>query len=118
MVYIRDIGGGCQKNSHPLLTVVLGTPGKKYAQHYYQPTDSEATSIYKIPAENVTDIKYIFVPIFAIFVPILLVTLQPDLGTAVLILFGGLAVIWLTGFRIKFFLYSFFVLICLIPIGI
>ena len=73
---------------------------------------------YKIPAENVTDIKYIFVPIFAIFVPILLVTLQPDLGTAVLILFGGLAVIWLTGFRIKFFLYSFFVLICLMPIGI
>jgi len=73
---------------------------------------------YKIPAENVTDIKYIFVPIFAIFVPVLLVTSQPDLGTAVLILVGGLAVIWLTGFRIKFFLYSFFVLICLIPIGI
>jgi rod shape determining protein RodA len=31
---------------------------------------------------------------------------------------GGLAVIWLTGFRIKYFLYSFFVLICLIPVGI
>ena len=73
---------------------------------------------YKIPAENVTDIKYIFVPIFAIFVPVLLVTSQPDLGTAALILFGGLAVIWLTGFRIKFFLYSFFVLTCLIPVGI
>ena len=73
---------------------------------------------YKIPVENVTNIKYIFVPIFAIFIPVLLVTSQPDLGTAVLILFGGVAVIWLTGFRIKFFLYSFFVLICLIPVGI
>ena len=73
---------------------------------------------YKIPAENITNFKYIFMPIFAIFIPVLLVASQPDLGTAVLILIGGLAVIWLTGFRIKFFLYSFFVLTCLIPVGI
>jgi len=73
---------------------------------------------YKIPAENITDIKYILMPIFAVFIPVMLVASQPDLGTAVLILIGGLAVIWLTGFRIKFFLYSFFVLICLIPVGI
>tara|TARA_B100001123_G_scaffold447868_1_gene606819 strand:- start:1939 stop:3060 length:1122 start_codon:yes stop_codon:yes gene_type:complete len=73
---------------------------------------------YKIPAENVTNIKYIFTPVIAILVPVYLVATQPDLGTAVLILIGGLAVIWLTGFRIKFFLYSFFVLICLIPVGI
>jgi rod shape determining protein RodA len=73
---------------------------------------------YKIPAENITNIKYIFMPIFAIFIPVVLVASQPDLGTAMLILIGGLAVIWLTGFRIKFFLYSFFVLTCLIPVGI
>jgi len=73
---------------------------------------------YKIPTENVTNLKYIITPFFAIFVPVLLVAEQPDLGTAVLILIGGLAVIWLTGFRIKLFLYSFFVLICLIPVGI
>ena len=73
---------------------------------------------YKIPAENVANIKYILMPIFAIFIPVMLVATQPDLGTAVLILIGGLAVIWLTGFRIKFFLYSFFVLVCLIPVGI
>ncbi len=73
---------------------------------------------YKIPAENVTSLKYILMPIFAIFIPVMLVATQPDLGTAVLILIGGLAVVWLTGFRIKFFLYSFFVLICLIPVGI
>ena len=73
---------------------------------------------YKIPTENVTNLKYIITPFFAIFVPVLLVADQPDLGTAVLILIGGLAVIWLTGFRIKLFLYSFFFLICLIPVGI
>ena len=73
---------------------------------------------YKIPSENVTNIKYIFIPIFALSIPVTLVASQPDLGTAVLILFGGLAVVWLTGFRIKFFLYSFFASICLIPIVI
>ena len=73
---------------------------------------------YKIPVENITNFRYIFTPIIALFIPVLLVASQPDLGTAVLILMGGLAVIWLAGFRIKFFLYSFFVLICLIPVGI
>ena len=71
-----------------------------------------------IPSDHVTSIKYIIVPIFVLFIPTLLVIVQPDLGTGVLILIGGLAVVWLTGFRIKFFLYSFLVLICLIPIGI
>jgi len=73
---------------------------------------------YKIPTENITDLKYVVTPFFAIIVPVLLVAEQPDLGTAVLILIGGLAVIWLTGLRVKLFLYSFFVLIFLIPVGI
>jgi len=73
---------------------------------------------YKIPTASVTSFKHIFIPIFAISIPVVLVASQPDLGTSFLILFGGLAVIWLAGFMIKFFLYSFFVLICLIPIGI
>ena len=73
---------------------------------------------YKIPSENVTNIKYIFTPFVALFVPVALVAAQPDLGTALLILIGGIAVIWLTGFRIKFFLYSFFVILCLAPVGI
>ena len=44
--------------------------------------------------------------------------LNTTLGLAVLILVSGLSVIWLTGFRIKFFLYSFVFLICLAPVGI
>ena len=73
---------------------------------------------YKIPIEHATNIKYIITPIFVLFVPVLLVAIQPDLGTAVLILMGGAGVIWLTGFRVKYFLYTLFVSICLIPVGI
>ena len=73
---------------------------------------------YKIPSQNVNNIKHIFIPFFSLMIPVFLVVLQPDLGTAVLIAISGLIVIWLTGFRIKYFLYSFIVLICLIPVGI
>ena len=73
---------------------------------------------YKIPSQNVNNIKHIFIPFISFLVPVFLVVKQPDLGTAVLIAITGLIIIWLTGFRIKYFLYSFFVLICLIPVGI
>ena len=72
----------------------------------------------KIPSEYVSNIKYIFLPLFALVVPVFLVAAQPDLGTAILIAIGGCSVIWLAGFRIKFFLYSLLILICSIPIGI
>ena len=73
---------------------------------------------YKIPSENVTNFKYIFTPIIALMIPVILVAMQPDLGTAVLILISGLTVVWLTGFRAKFFLYSFLLAICLLPVGV
>ena len=72
----------------------------------------------KIPTTNVNNLKYIFIPFLSFMIPAFLVASQPDLGTAVLIAISGLIVIWLTGFKIKYFLYSFFVLFCLIPIGI
>ena len=72
----------------------------------------------KIPTTNVNNLKYIFIPFLSFMIPAFLVVSQPDLGTAVLIAISGLIVIWLTGFKIKYFLYSFFALICLIPVGI
>ena len=72
----------------------------------------------KIPIQNVNNIKYIIIPFLSFMIPVFLVVKQPDLGTAVLIAISGLIVIWLTGFKIKYFLYSFFVLICLVPVGI
>ena len=73
---------------------------------------------YKIPSQNINNIKHIFIPFLSFMIPVFLVIKQPDLGTAVLIAITGLIVIWLTGFRIKYFLYSSFFFICLIPVGI
>ena len=73
---------------------------------------------YKIPSQNINNIKHIFIPFLSFMIPVFLVILQPDLGTAILIAITGLIMIWLTGFRIKYFLYSSFIFICLIPVGI
>tara|TARA_Y100000590_G_scaffold320575_1_gene362937 strand:- start:761 stop:1627 length:867 start_codon:yes stop_codon:yes gene_type:complete len=73
---------------------------------------------YKIPSENVSNFKYIIIPFFALFIPVGLVVTQPDLGTATLIALSGIVVIWMTGFRIKYFLYSLITFICLAPIVI
>ena len=72
----------------------------------------------KIPLQNVNSLKYIFIPFLSFLVPVFLVIKQPDLGTAVLIAISGLLVIWLTGFKVKYFLYSFIVLVCLTPVAI
>ncbi len=72
----------------------------------------------KIPAESINNIKFFILPIFVLFIPFVLVVNQPDLGTAMLILFGGISVIWLVGLRIKYFMFSSVVLICLAPVAI
>ena len=72
----------------------------------------------KIPSHNINNIKYILIPFLSFLIPVILVIIQPDLGTAVLIAISGLIVIWLAGFRIKYFFYSLCALIFLTPIGI
>ncbi len=72
----------------------------------------------KIPFKDVNRIKFIIIPVFALFIPFALVLKQPDLGTAGLILISGLSVVWLSGFRIKFFAFSTILLICLAPVVI
>jgi len=72
----------------------------------------------KIPANDVNKIKFLILPIFILFIPLSLVAAQPDLGTALLITMTGISVIFLAGFRLKYFFYSFIALICLAPVGI
>ena len=72
----------------------------------------------KIPTRDVNHIKTMIVPTFALFIPVALITTQPDLGTAALVAIGGLSVIWLAGFRMKYFLYGSVMLICLAPVAI
>ena len=70
------------------------------------------------PSQDVNRLKFMIVPAFALFIPFVLVITQPDLGTAILIAIGGFGVIWLSGFRIKYFVYSFIILICSAPVVI
>ena len=72
----------------------------------------------KIPFKDVNHIKFMIMPIFALFIPFALVLKQPDLGTAGLILVSGLCIVWLSGFRIKFFAFSSIILVCLAPVVI
>jgi len=72
----------------------------------------------RIPSRDVNRLKFLIQPFFALFIPVALVITQPDLGTAILIVAGGLAVIWLAGLKIKYFIYSFFTFICLAPVMI
>jgi len=72
----------------------------------------------KIPSNDVSKIKFILLPIIIIFIPTSLVITQPDLGTALLIASGGFIVIWLVGFRMKYFMFSFVTLFCLMPVMI
>ena len=73
---------------------------------------------HRIPLENVNKIKFLFLPVVVLFSPVLLVTMQPDLGTAILIALGGIVVAWLAGVRPKFFIYSLLMFILLLPIAI
>ena len=72
----------------------------------------------KVPLQYVNNIKYLLIPFLSLIIPTALVITQPDLGTAVLIATSGIIIIWLTGVRIKYFLYSSLILISLIPVGI
>ena len=72
----------------------------------------------RIPSRDVNSLKFLIQPFFALFIPVTLVIIQPDLGTALLILAGSLVVIWLAGLRISYFIYSLFALICLAPVVI
>ena len=73
---------------------------------------------HRVSIENVNKIKFLFFPIFALIAPVLLVIMQPDLGTSLLIAAGGIVVAWLAGVRAKFFSYALLLFIALLPIAI
>ena len=73
---------------------------------------------HRISIENINRLRYLFLPIVVLIAPVLLVIMQPDLGTALLIAAGGVVVAWLAGVRAKFFAYSSIVFISLLPIAI
>ena len=73
---------------------------------------------HRVSIENVNKLKFLFLPIFVLIIPVLLVVIQPDLGTSLLIAAGGVVVAWLAGVRVKFFTYGLLIFISLLPIAI
>ena len=73
---------------------------------------------HRVSIENVNKLKFLFLPIFVLIIPVLLVIIQPDLGTSLLIAAGGVVVAWLAGVRVKFFTYGLLIFISLLPIAI
>ena len=73
---------------------------------------------HRVSLENVNKIKFLFLPIVVLIAPVLLVVMQPDLGTSILIAAGGLIVAWLAGVRAKFFIYALLIFITLLPVAI
>ena len=73
---------------------------------------------HRIQLNQVNTFQTIFVALLILILPILLVITQPDLGTSILIALSGLVVIWLAGMNIKYFIYSFIVLLISLPFAI
>ena len=61
---------------------------------------------HRIQIYNVNNFKNLLIPIVILILPIFLVTIQPDLGTSILIALSGLIVLWLAGISAKYFIYS------------
>ena len=70
---------------------------------------------HRMQIDKVNSFKSIMVALVVLILPIMLVISQPDLGTSILIALSGLVVLWLVGFNIKYFLYSFLTLIISLP---
>ena len=77
-----------------------------------------ANYYHRTSSSDVNKIKYLLIPVIAIFIPFTLVMTQPDLGTALLILFSGLIITWLAGVRWKIFAYLSLLALVLAPVAI
>tara|TARA_B100001175_G_C19501902_1_gene638576 strand:+ start:1180 stop:2304 length:1125 start_codon:yes stop_codon:yes gene_type:complete len=70
---------------------------------------------HRIQSTDIQSYKFLLQPIILIIIPCYLVISQPDLGTSILIAGSGIAIIWLAGINIKYFVYSSLMLIVSLP---
>ena len=61
-------------------------------------------------------IKTLIIPLIITIAPVLLVITQPDLGTALIILLGGMSLFWISGLNYKYFIAGAFSIICSLPV--
>ncbi len=60
---------------------------------------------HRIQSADIQSYKFLLQPIILLIIPCYLVIQQPDLGTSILIAGSGIAIIWLAGLNIKYFVY-------------
>jgi len=70
---------------------------------------------HRVNFDKVNTLQSVIVVLVILVLPMMLVISQPDLGTSILIAASGLAVIWLAGLNIKYFLYSFMTILISLP---
>ena len=70
---------------------------------------------HRVGFEKVNTLQSVMIVTIILILPIMLVISQPDLGTSILIAGSGLVVIWLAGLNIKYFLYSFMIVLISLP---
>ena len=61
-------------------------------------------------------IKTLIIPIIITIVPVFFVITQPDLGTALIILLGGISLFWISGLNYKYFIVGVFSILCSLPV--
>ncbi len=70
---------------------------------------------HRMQITHVNKFVNLIIPFVVLVIPIFLVISQPDLGTSILIALSGLAVLWLAGISVKFFVYSSLIFIISAP---
>ena len=66
--------------------------------------------------EQVGQLRWLLVPLLMMAAPAALVLRQPDLGTAILIVLGGIAILFLAGVRLRAFAVAFAALAAAVPL--
>ena len=61
-------------------------------------------------------IKTLIIPLIITVIPVMLVIIQPDLGTALIILLGGMSLFWISGLNYKYFIVGIFSILCSLPV--
>ena len=79
---------------------------------------SFAKFYHRTKSMDVNRIKNVVQPLVILTIPIFLVIAQPDLGTAILIAGTGISVMWLSGLKLKYFIYSLLILMVTAPFAI
>ena len=74
-----------------------------------------AKFFHRIRITNTNAFASILISLTIIIIPTILVITQPDLGTSILISLSGLIILWLSGLRIKYFVYSFLIFVTSLP---